>query len=64
MKELRKFFNYKPPDGGYYGEWINLEQSLEFTERTQVAIPIPYGFRLSTIKGKDISGVSDQGSNH
>ena len=64
LKELRKFFNYKPPDGGYYGEWINLEQSLEFTERTQVAIPIPYGFRLSTIKGKDISGVSDQGSNH
>ena len=33
------------------GEWINLEQTLKFIKDTQVAIPIPYGFCLSTIEG-------------
>ena len=61
LKELRRYDSFEPLQNNDYQEWINLEQHLKFTKGTQVAIGIPYGFRLSTIEGK---GASDQGTNH
>ena len=65
LKELRLSFINTPPNGYYNGDWKTLKHLLEITAGTEVAIPIPYGFRLSTIEGKGgMLGDNDQGMGH
>ena len=63
LKELSLHFIKK--DNAYSGDWKTLKHLLDITAGTEVAIPIPYGFDLSTIEGKGgMLGDNDQGMGH
>ena len=63
LKELSLHFIKK--ENAYSGDWKTLKHLLDITAGAEVAIPIPYGFDLSTIEGKGgMLGDNDQGMGH